>query len=313
MMTTANGAGDGLTLRLLWPQWQGAGTSSVRSQASEFPLDVARRGYAVGSAVLQAVLPEHAGPTDRVAVEFGDAGLEEVDGIEAKAAVVGQLRAALETIRRHAPARIVTLGGECSVSVAPFAELAARYGEDLAIVWIDSHPDIGTPASEYPGYHAMAVAALTGHGHPDVLAQLPATVAPERVALVGLHSWTEDDYPNVAEWGIRSFSPDDLRSSSHPLLDWLSATGCTRVAIHFDVDTVDSTEIVLGLGPEPGGLTSAEVRRIVAGTAAAADVVGFTVAEFFPRQVMRMRQIVDGFPLIGNPATRRDSRAGGDQ
>jgi arginase len=34
-------------------------------------------------------------------------------------------------------------------------------------VWIDSHPDIGTPASQYPGFHAMAVAALTGHGHPD--------------------------------------------------------------------------------------------------------------------------------------------------
>ena len=41
-------SGDGPTLRLVWPQWQGAGTSSVRSLAAEFPLDVARRGYAVG-------------------------------------------------------------------------------------------------------------------------------------------------------------------------------------------------------------------------------------------------------------------------
>ena len=32
--------------------------------------------------------------------------------------------------------------------------------DDLAILWIDSHPDIGTQASEYPGFHAMAVAAL---------------------------------------------------------------------------------------------------------------------------------------------------------
>ncbi|MBL7258806.1 arginase family protein [Actinoplanes sp. LDG1-01] len=46
--------------------------------------------------------------------------------------------------------------------MAPFAALAERYGDDLAIVWIDSHPDIGTPASHYPGFHAMAVAALTG-------------------------------------------------------------------------------------------------------------------------------------------------------
>jgi arginase len=55
--------GDGRTLRLLYPQWQGAGTSSVRVLASEFPFDVARRGYAVGSAVLEAILPPSDGPT----------------------------------------------------------------------------------------------------------------------------------------------------------------------------------------------------------------------------------------------------------
>ena len=69
-------------------------------------------------------------------------------------------------IGQYNAARIVTLGGECSVSVAPFSALARRYGDDLAIVWIDSHPDVGTPESEYPGYHAMAVPALVGRGDP---------------------------------------------------------------------------------------------------------------------------------------------------
>jgi arginase len=46
---TDSTSGDGAHLRLLCPQWQGAGTSSVRDLASEFPLDVARRGYAVGN------------------------------------------------------------------------------------------------------------------------------------------------------------------------------------------------------------------------------------------------------------------------
>jgi arginase len=32
---------DDVHLRLLWPQWQGAGTSSIRALASEFPLAVA--------------------------------------------------------------------------------------------------------------------------------------------------------------------------------------------------------------------------------------------------------------------------------
>jgi arginase len=229
---------------------------------------------------------------------MGDDGLELVDGVEAKAVLVDQLARALQVIDQHAPARIATLGGECAVSVTPFSALARRYGDDLAMLWIDSHPDIGTPASEYPGFHAMAVAALTGHGHPDVLTLLPGTIRPDRVALVGLHEWTDDDFPNVAEWGIQTFGPDELRESTRPLLTWLAGTGCSRVAIHFDVDTVDSNEIVLGLGAVPDGLSSRQVRRIVADISAAADVVALTIAEFFPRQVMHPQQVLAGFLLI---------------
>lgn len=164
----------------------------------------------------------------------------------------------------------------------PFAELARRHGDDLAVIWIDSHPGIGTPDSAYKGYHAMAVTALTGHGDPDVRDLLPATVSPDRIALVGLHEWTDDGFPHIAAWGIQSFSPGQLRASTGPLLDWLGVTGCSRVAVHFDVDTIDSNEGGLGLGFMPGGLTSSAVRRIVADIDQAADVVGLTIAEFAP-------------------------------
>ena len=166
------------TLRLVCPQWQGAGTSSVRELASEFPFDVARRGYAVGGSVLDAVLPPSQGPTAVVPITLADEGLEMVDGVEAKAVLLDQLGAALHVIEHYDAARIATLGGECAVSVAPFSALAHRYGDDLAIVWVDSHPDIGTPASAYPGFHAMAVSALVGHGDRDLLSLLPATAAP---------------------------------------------------------------------------------------------------------------------------------------
>ncbi|MFP3459547.1 hypothetical protein R5O87_01715 [Arthrobacter globiformis] len=49
----------GTHLRLVWPEWQGAGTSSVRALAPEFPFGAARRGYTVGTKVLQTVLPDH--------------------------------------------------------------------------------------------------------------------------------------------------------------------------------------------------------------------------------------------------------------
>jgi arginase len=98
--------------------------------------------------------------------------------------------------------------------------------------------------------------------------------------------------------GIRAFSPDDLRATTQPLWDWMAATGCSHVAIHFDVDAIDSNELVLGLGAEPGGLTSAHVRRIVDDIDAVTDVVGITVAEFIPRHVMHLQQLLTGFPLL---------------
>jgi arginase len=40
------------------------------------------------------------------------------------------------------------------------------------------------------------------------------------------------------------------------------------------------------------------VRRIVADLDGAVDVVGLTVAEFIPRQVIHLQQILRAFPLI---------------
>lgn len=284
-------------LRLVWPQWQGAGSSSVRAMAGEFPFDVARRGYAVGTSLLQGILPAHDGPTAIVPTEMSDRGTAENDGIESKEIVLEQLRSALVTISEHDPDRITTLGGDCAVSVAPFSALAEKCGEDLAVIWIDSHPDIDTGETAYEGYHAMAVSALTGHGDQDIRDALPATVPTSRVALVGLHSWTDDAYENIDRWGLTAFAPDALRKNSDALLEWLRGTGATKVAIHFDVDAIDADEVQLGLGADAGGLTIAEVRRVIADVEGASDVVGFTIAEYIPRQVMHLQRLLDGLPI----------------
>ena len=122
----------------------------MRQLAAEFPFEVARRGYAVGTAVLDAILPPADGLTTTAPVAMGDEGLELVDGVEAKAVVVDQLARSLQVIEEHDPERIVTLGGDCAVSVAPFSWLTRLHGDDLAVLWIDSHPDIGTRPTAEP-------------------------------------------------------------------------------------------------------------------------------------------------------------------
>lgn len=285
------------TLRLVWPQWQGAGQSNVTDLLPSFEADDARHGYAFGARVIRTILPDHAGPTEVVAVPDGHS--ESSAGVESRAEIIESLSHAQQALARHDWDRVLTIGGECSVSVAPFSALADKYGDDLAVVWVDSHPDTDTPGTTYDGYHAMAVSTLLGHGDTELTDMIPATVDPSKVALAGLHDWEDDAYVNVSRWGLATFSPDELRESSTLLLSWLKNTGASKVAVHLDVDVVDSNEVVLGLGTVPDGLTRQQVNRLINDLAGVADVVGLTVAEFIPRDLLNLRGLVRGLPLWG--------------
>ena len=123
-----------------------------------------------------------------------------------------------------------------------------------------------------------------------------------------MHDRTDPSLPAIAgDWGLTVFGPDELRSTSTPLLDWLNATGAAKVAIHFDVDTIDADEIQLGLGADIGGLSSAEARRVVADIVVSTDVVGLTIAEYIPRQVIHLQQLLAGFPCSGSQSERTAS------
>lgn len=150
----------------------------------------------------------------------------------------------------------------------------------------------------YDGYHAMAVTALAGKGDPEVLEHLPTAIDPSRIALAGLHDWVDDAYAHVAQWGLTAFGPEDLRSSSAPLIDWFRSTGASRLAIHLDVDTIDSNKLPLGLGLIPGGLSAAQTHRLVADLGEAADVVGLTIAEFLPRRLLALSAVLADLPLV---------------
>lgn len=281
------------TLRLLWPQWQGAAPDVVGSLVPELPLPVAQTGYSLGTRILDLLVPAGSGQrTETVPVGEYSPNLGTDRGVFAREEVIGQLRAALDILRDADPDRITTLGGECSVSVAPFSHLAAKYGEDLAVVWLDAHPDCTLPESDYDGYHAMAISHLTGHGDPEVLEALPATIHPSRVALAGLHAWAEDELPNAHAWGLATFSPTVLNQGTDSLLAWLKATGCSKVAIHLDVDVIDSSDVVFGLGMEPDGLSRESVAKTIAALHGAADVVALTVAEYVPRQVLALQDML---------------------
>ena len=148
------------TIRLIYPQWQGA---DIAKWITEVPdPQQASRGYYLGAQLLDFLAPDNGQKTVTVPVATALTERKVTDGVLDRDILVSQTKAALDILEIENPDKIVTLGGECSVSVVPFTYLAEKYKNDVAMIWIDAHPDITLPGDVYPAYHAMAVTACMG-------------------------------------------------------------------------------------------------------------------------------------------------------
>ena len=106
------------TLRLVFPQWQGGNNPP----------------YHLGARLLSWLAPAPTGPAEEVEVAPPDDGpLELEHGILARGALLQQLHRARQLVDQHRPDRIVVLGGDCLVDLAPFAYLNERYDGELAV------------------------------------------------------------------------------------------------------------------------------------------------------------------------------------
>ena len=96
------------------------------------------------------------------------------------------IRAAQATIEKEAPQRIITIGGNCLVSQAPFDYLHGLY-PNTGILWLDAHPDVSMPKDGYPNAHAMVLGALLGAGEPSMTGLMKnPTFKPDELLYVGL-------------------------------------------------------------------------------------------------------------------------------
>ncbi len=286
------------TLRLIYPQWQGGGT--IADFVPELPAEDAYKGYYLGAQLLQMLAPENRGKTVKVPVslEISDRALE--NGVISYRAIERQTREALELVRKNNPDRIVTLGGECSVSVVPFTYLAEKYPSDMAIVWLDAHPDLNLPGEGHRGYHAMALAACIGMGDKGLMNILPARAEPSHVLIVGLRSWEAEGgtKERQKEWGVKSLSPAEVAGSSRAVLEWLEKSGVSRVAVHFDLDVLDPAEMIAAVGTDPDGMKINGVVRVINDIADRYDLVGLTIAEPMPRVAIKIRNMLHALPLL---------------
>lgn len=287
------------TLRLLMPQWQGGDYDFAPSSGETYPL---------GARLLAFLAPESDAPLVEVPVEpYRAAPRTKQNGVIWQDAILHQLRAAHRIIAEHNPDRIVTFGGECHVSQAPFAYLNEKYGGGVGLIWLDSHPDVTTPEHR-DREHAMVLGNLLGKGDPVLAREVPVPYKPEHVLLVGVDGYDQPyEEETVKELGLRVVTPQEVAADGEVVLRWIKDNGLSRVVIHFDLDVMSPATFYsqFSMNPEglsfatrPGGIPLARISDLIMAISGAADAVGLTFAEHMPWDAYYLRKMLREFPIM---------------
>ncbi len=282
-------------IRLIYPQWQGGNIAGLVPELSE---EDASKGYTLGAHLLNFLAPETKNKTITIPVSDEIKRVEE-NGIIGYKQILEQTRTAIQILNKSNPNKIVTLGGECSVSVVPFTYLANKY-KDTAMIWIDAHPDITLPEDKtYNGYHAMAAAAIMGKGDKNIISELPAAINPEKILFVGLRDWEREQIKyRQQEYGIKHLTPQETSNNSDKILNWIKSTDAKHIVIHFDMDVLEPDEIIPAVGVVPNGMKIKEVIRVINDISKEYDITGLTVAEPMPRIAIKLRNMLVQLPLM---------------
>lgn len=182
---------------------------------------------------------------------------------------------ALTSLRRD---RVpILLGGDHSIGVAGVSAALEALDGDVALLWIDAHADINTPATSGSGnLHGMPVAALQGYAsgvtgrRDEEWGQLAGVLGggrlrPERTAWLGLRDVDLHEKPRVkAGLGLTMTDIDRYRVTGclERLDEFFAKTGAKNLWISMDVDVLDPV-LAPGTGTAVrGGLTYREAHLL---------------------------------------------------
>ena len=177
-----------------------------------------------------------------------------------EAAVVGEetLDAQNAALAAALPRRPLVLGGCCSAHVGAVRGLAARVGR-VAVVWIDAHGDLNTPASSPSGNEwGMPLRMLLDDG----------VVRASDTALVGARNLD----PPEAEFAAAAGIDDDFERA---------LAGADALYVALDLDVLAPGELPVFV-PEPGGPTVDELERSLRELAALRRPVGAGLTGVLP-------------------------------
>ncbi len=227
--------------------------------------------------------------------------------IYGKNLLLKQQQAAEAILHIKQPSRIITLGGDCSISQVPFDYLHGQYPQNTAILWLDAHPDIMTP-KEFDHEHAMVLGNLLGHGAPEFAQMIRHPFTANQILYVGLveHSLLDFEKEFLQHHQLSYLTPQQL-TSSEPLVHWLTKHNIKQLLVHLDLDVLSPTDFRSLLCNQPhqgpvdyavGEMTLAHIVHLLINASKVADLVGLSIAEYLPWDIINLRNELSKLPIF---------------
>ena len=282
---------DMKTIRLLYPDYVSGGLET----------------YYFGAELLQYILPQNENqPLVKVDVIPPNGGEKEImNGIAAEDEVIAGIQDAQEKLATKKPDRIITIGGNCMVSLAPFDYLHGIYG-NAGSIWIDAHPDVSTVDDGYPNAHARVLGSLMGHGAAQLSSHmLNKKFRPDEILYVGLQPLHDYQKNFLDEAGVKYKVQDKDFVSDDEIRNFMCRFD--HILIHFDIDVLDehffhstyfANPELVGDGAGGGKMTIEKLSHVLKVITGNSDVVGFTVAEYLPFDEHRLHKMFSGIKLF---------------
>jgi len=101
---------------------------------------------------------------------------------------------------------------DCAVNLAPIAFMNEKYGEDVAVLWVDAHPDTDNKTNQKE-HHSHVLAYLLGYDDDEFVAHVPKPLKPENVLVVGLRQWMHTEKELLDEVNLTTVAPSPIGES----------------------------------------------------------------------------------------------------
>lgn len=273
------------TIRLTVPDWQ----------AGNNPL------YYLGAQVLNFLAPRNP-QQKQFTIKIDEptptnTDLKKINNVTAQDTVKNNLQKTIDLISQEQPDKIITLGGNCLVSQAPFDYLHQKYGEKVGILWIDAHPDISTPEI-FPNEHAMVLGNLIHQGDPKLQKLVKNPFNPESIMYFGLQEPTADEKKILPNLGINYSLQNKIDLSQ--VQKWIDEHNFSKILVHFDIDVLNPKLFheqyfdqpgVKDYGVSHGKIAPQEISNLL--TQLGNKVVGLTIAEYLPWSALSLQEIMN--------------------